>query len=78
MLNALLIALVAVAALACPVMMLLGRRGIGPGCALMGCKPKSKEETIESLRTRQHELGARIAKLETGADAEEPAVADRS
>ena len=73
MLDGLLIALVAVAALACPVMMWLGRRGIGPGCAMMGCRPKREQETVEQLRARQRELAARIAKLEAGERTQEPA-----
>lgn len=63
MFEALLIGAVAVAALACPVMMLLGRRGIGPGCAMMGCEPKKADELGE-LRKRQRELASRIAELE--------------
>lgn len=73
MLNGLLIALVAVAALACPVIMLLGRRGIGPGCALMGCRPRGRDEPLEDLRARQRELARRVAELE--ADQHEPASA---
>lgn len=76
--GGLLIALVLIAALACPVMMWLGRRGIGPGCAMMGCKPKSDEETLESLQARQHELAARIAKIEAGERVEEPVAAGRA
>lgn len=65
MLEALLIAGIVVAALACPVMTLLGRRGIGPGCAMMGCSPKQKKgETLDDLRRREHELSARIAEIE--------------
>jgi hypothetical protein len=76
-LDALLIALVVVAALGCPVMMWLGRRGIGPGCALMGCKPKRDEETIESLREQQRDLAQRIAKAEGGRKAGSLSAADR-
>jgi hypothetical protein len=66
MLEAVLIAAVVVAALACPVMMWLGRRGIGPGCAMMGaCAPKEREgETLDDLRRREGEVSARIARLE--------------
>ena len=60
MLSGLLIALVVIAALSCPVMMLLGRRGIGPGCALMGCEPRRDQYSVESLRARQRDLAARI------------------
>jgi len=74
-LNGLVIALVVVAALACPVMMLLGRRGIGPGCALMGCRPRRHDESLEDLRTRQRALARRVAELE--ADEREPASAPR-
>ncbi len=83
MFNGLLIALVVVAALACPVMMLLGRRGIGPGCALMGCRPRGRDESLarsgdeslEDLRARQRELARRVAELE--ADGPELAPAPR-
>lgn len=75
MLNGLLIALVVLAALACPVMMLLGRRGIGPGCALMGCRPRGRDESLEDLRGHQRELARRVAELE--ADEREPASAPR-
>jgi hypothetical protein len=62
-LEAILIGAIVVAALACPVMMLLGRRGIGPGCAVMGCEPKEADELGE-LRRRERELASRIAELE--------------
>ena len=75
MLTGLLIALVVVAALACPVMMLLGRLGIGPGCALMGFRPRGRDESLEELRARQCELARRLAELE--ADEREPASAPR-
>lgn len=75
MLSGLLIALVVVAALACPVMMLLGRRGIGPGCALMRCRPRGRDQSLEDLRARQRELGRRVAEFE--ADEPEPAPAPR-
>lgn len=65
MFEALLIVGIVVAALACPVMMMLGRRGIGPGCAMMGCSPKKKKgETVDDLRRRERELSARITELE--------------
>ena len=75
MLNGLLIALVVAAALACPVMMLLGRRGIGPGCALMGCRPRRREESLDELRARQRELARRVGELE--ADERTPLAARR-
>jgi hypothetical protein len=77
-LNGILIALVVVAALGCPVMMWLGRRGIGPGCALMGCKPKRDVATIESLRARQRELTQRIAKIEADEKAGGAQAVDRA
>lgn len=75
MFEALLVAAVVVGVLACPVMMLLGRRGIGPGCALMNCAPKQADELGE-LRQREREVASRIAELEA---AERPApVSSRS
>lgn len=65
MFEAFLIAAVVVGVLACPVMMLLGRRGIGPGCAMMGCEPKKADE-LEGLRRREQEIATRIAELEAG------------
>lgn len=64
MLEALIIAGVIVAALACPVMMWLGRRGIGPGCAMGTCAPSRERDTLEELRSRQRELEERIARAE--------------
>lgn len=64
MLAGLLIAAVVLAALACPLMMWLGRRGIGPGCAIMGCSPQREEETLETLRARNEELSRHLAALE--------------
>ena len=78
MLDALLIVLVAAAALACPVMMLLGRRGIGPGCAMLGCKPRHGEDTLEALRARQRELARQIDRLEARRREEEPVAANRA
>lgn len=63
MLEALLIAAVAVGVLSCPVMMWLGRRGIGPGCAMLGCADERKE-SLAALRRRQGEL-EEIARLES-------------
>jgi len=64
MLTGLLIAALVVAGLACPLMMWLGRRGIGPGCALMPCAPGRDEETLQSLRARHEELSRRLEALE--------------
>lgn len=63
--DALLIALIVVAALACPVTMLLGRRGIGPGCRTPGCgRGRGSTESLERLRARERELARRIEELE--------------
>ena len=51
------------AALACPAMMWLGRRGIGPGCAI--CPPREQKESLEDLRARQRDLAAKIEKFES-------------
>jgi len=52
------------AALACPAMMWLGRRGIGPGCSI--CPPRrSDEQSLDDLRARQRALAAKIDELET-------------
>ena len=56
------IAIVA-AALACPAMMWLGRRGIGPGCAI--CPPRKQEDSLRELQTRQRDLAAKIEQLES-------------
>ena len=67
MLSGLLLAAVVIGALSCPVLMLLGRRGIGPGCALMGCKPRRRSERPDdaaTLRARHNELTRRIAQVE--------------
>lgn len=59
------------AALVCPAVMWLGRRGIGPGCAL--CPPRrSHGDSLEELRARQRTLAARIEDLEAAQHA--PAV----
>jgi len=57
------IAIVA-AVLVCPAMMWLGRRGIGPGCAM--CPPRRSEESLEDLKARQQTLRAQIDELEAG------------
>lgn len=77
MLSGVVIAAVVLGALACPLMMWLGRRGIGPGCALMGCRPQQTEDTLESLRGREHELSERIAQLELPA-IDRPVPAERT
>lgn len=64
MLEALLIAAVGVGLLSCPVMMWLGRRGIGPGCAMLGCG-EERDESLGTLRRRQGELDEEIARLES-------------
>ena len=70
--TGLLIAAIVAGVLACPLMMWLGRRGIGPGCGVAASRRREDEETLESLRSRQEELGARIAQLE--ADRESPSL----
>jgi hypothetical protein len=50
------------AALVCPAMMWLGRRGIGPGCAI--CPPHRDEESFEALQAEQRALSVRIEELE--------------
>lgn len=55
MLFGLVIALVDLGTLACPLMMLLGRRGIGPSCALSTCR-----DAADSIRARQSELSEQI------------------
>lgn len=65
MLDALLIALIVVAALACPVTMLRGRRGVGPGCRRPGwSRGRTSSESLERLRARERELARRIEDLE--------------
>ena len=56
------IAIVA-AALVCPALMWLGRRGIGPGCAM--CPPRKQEDSLEELRARQRNLAAKIDEFES-------------
>ena len=51
------------AALACPTLMWLGRRGIGPGCAI--CPPRrSDEASLDDLRAGQRTLAKQIDELE--------------
>lgn len=64
MTQAILIAAVLVGVLACPVMMWLGRRGIGPGCAMMNCEPDRRDDSLDALRKRQRELDTQVAELE--------------
>ncbi len=63
MFSGFLIALVVLGALVCPVMMLLGRRAIGPGCQLIGCWPRS-HDNVDRIRARQRTLAEQIARLE--------------
>lgn len=64
MTEAILIGAVLVAALACPVMMWLGRRGIGPGCATTNCVTDRDDESLDALKQRQREVGAQVVELE--------------
>lgn len=64
MLEAILIGAIVVGALACPTMMWLGRRGIGPGCGMMGCKPDEPAESLDVLKQRQRQLDAQVEELE--------------
>jgi len=50
------------AVLVCPAMMWLGRRGIGPGCAI--CTPRRSEESLDDLEARQRALTTQIEELE--------------
>ena len=63
MATGLLIGLAIAGMLICPLMMLLGRRGIGPGCILGRCAD-DEDGSPESLRRRQQELETRITELE--------------
>jgi hypothetical protein len=65
MATGLLIGLAIAGVLACPVMMLLGRRGVGPGCILGRCVD-DQNSSAESLRRSQREPAAQIAELEEG------------
>ena len=73
--SGLLIAVAVIGALACPIMMLLGRRGIGPGCAITGCRPNRrgrKLDDVEALRARHDEVTARIVSIESSRHPREP------
>lgn len=50
------------AALICPALMWLGRRGIGPGCAM--CPPRKQVDSLEDLQARQRDLAAKINEFE--------------
>lgn len=51
------------AALVCPALMWLGRRGIGSGCAI--CPPRrGEEDSLDELRARQRMLAAKIDELD--------------
>ena len=63
MVQALFAVAIVAAALACPAMMWLGRRGIGPGCAI--CPPRKQEDSLEDLQARQRDLAAKIEQLES-------------
>ena len=63
MVQALFALAIVAAALACPAMMWLGRRGIGPGCAI--CSPRKQEDSLEDLQARQRDLAAKIEQLES-------------
>jgi len=63
MATGLLIGLAIAGALICPLMTLLARRGIGPGCILGRCAD-DEDGSAESLRRRQQELERRITELE--------------
>lgn len=56
------------AALVCPALMWLGRRGIGPGCAI--CPPRRDEESLEDLQARQRALATQIERHEARQTAE--------
>lgn len=58
-----LIGLIVLAVLACPAMMWLARRGMGPGFA-MTREPKQRRESLDALRKRQRELELQIDELE--------------
>lgn len=64
MFEAILIGAIVVGALACPTMMWLGRRGIGPGCGMMACKPDEPVESLDVLKQRQRQLEAQVEELE--------------
>jgi hypothetical protein len=70
--TGLLIGLATLAALTCPAMMLLGRRGIGPGC-VTGCGRGDNRVSLEDLRAQHTELSRRIAVLEAARAAGERA-----
>ena len=63
--TGILIALVVVAALACPLMMWWqSRRGRAAVCCVPA-RPSEKSGEVEALRARQERLAAQIAELET-------------
>ena len=58
-----LVGAIVVAALLCPALMWLGRRGIGPGCAV--CPPRrGNGQSLDELKARQQSLKAEIEKLQ--------------
>jgi len=71
MATGLLIGVALAGALVCPLMMLLGRREIGPGCFLGRCA-EDADDSKERLSKHQQELAARITALEAEGE-EKPA-----
>ena len=63
MIQALFAIAIVAAALVCPAMLWLGRRGIGPGCAM--CPPRKQEDSLEDLQARQRNLAAKIENFES-------------
>ena len=65
--DALLIALVLVAALACPLAMWWQARRGRPAACIVAPRNRSEgvDDDVEGLRTRHDELGARIARMES-------------
>lgn len=65
--QGLIVGAILVAVLACPIMMWLGRRGIGPGCGTSACSTKrTAGESLDELRRRERQIADRIAQLEAG------------
>lgn len=61
MIDALLLGVVVLAALACPLHMLWAHRR---GRQAMCCPPRPAEESLEALQARRRDLEARLAELE--------------
>lgn len=64
MIGTLVIVAVALAALACPLVMWLGRRGIGRNSPVSESAGRENGKSLEALRARQRALEQRIARLE--------------